>query len=58
MSKYNKAIVACAAALIQIINLVLPQTQGSLQTTLTVLVAVLGAIAVYSIPNRPANRAP
>lgn len=53
MSKYNKAIAACAAALIEIINLVLPQTQGQLRSVLGILIVLLGSIAVYAVPNRP-----
>jgi hypothetical protein len=54
MSKYNKAIAACAAAAIQIIILVLPQTQGVLRTTLILLMALLTPLVVYAVPNRPA----
>jgi hypothetical protein len=51
MSKYSKAIVACAAAAVEIINLLLPQTQGNVRTILGIVVVLLGAISVYAVPN-------
>jgi hypothetical protein len=59
MSKYNKAIAASIVAVIEILTVVLPQTQGTLRSVLGVLIPLLGIVVVYFAPANtpPATKA-
>lgn len=54
MGKYAKAIVAALTAGLMAVQQVLPLTDDQ-RGWVTIALAVLGAIGVYAVPNRPAE---